>query len=35
MDIEVAANGRVFVAEKSGIVKTYVNFSDTTPEHRR
>ena len=28
--IEFAANGRVFVAEKSGIVKTYENAADTT-----
>ena len=31
MDVEVAPNGRVFVAEKSGIVKTYTSFADTTP----
>ena len=31
MDVEIAPNGRVFVAEKSGIVKTFTNFSDTTP----
>ena len=31
MDIEVAPNGRVFVAEKSGIVKTFTSLSDTTP----
>ena len=30
MDVEVAANGRVFVAEKSGIVKTYTTLSDTS-----
>jgi glucose/arabinose dehydrogenase len=29
-DIEIAANGRVFVAEKSGIVKTYTTLSDTS-----
>jgi glucose/arabinose dehydrogenase/chitodextrinase len=31
MDVEVAPNGRVFVAEKSGIVKTYTSLSDQTP----
>ncbi len=30
MDIEIAADGRVFVAEKSGIVKTYTSLADTT-----
>jgi glucose/arabinose dehydrogenase len=29
--IEFAPNGRVFVAEKSGIVKTFDDISDTTP----
>ena len=29
--IEFANNGRVFVAEKSGIIKTYSSISDTTP----
>jgi glucose/arabinose dehydrogenase len=29
--IEFAPNGRVFVAEKSGIIKTYQNAADTTP----
>ena len=29
--IEFAPNGRVFVAEKSGIVKTFDSISDTTP----
>ena len=29
--LEFAPNGRVFVAEKSGIVKTFDNISDTTP----
>ena len=29
-DVEVAANGRVFVAEKSGIVKTYTSISDSS-----
>ena len=29
-DIEIAANGRVFVAEKSGVVKTYDDLSDTS-----
>ena len=28
MDVEIAPNGRVFVAEKSGIVKTYSTLSD-------
>jgi PKD repeat protein/glucose/arabinose dehydrogenase len=31
MDLEIAADGRVFVAEKSGIVKTFQSVSDTTP----
>src|SRR5687767_3115514 len=31
MDVEIASNGRVFVAEKSGIVKTFQSLSDTTP----
>jgi glucose/arabinose dehydrogenase/fibronectin type 3 domain-containing protein len=31
MDVEVTPAGRVFVAEKSGIVKTYSSLSDTTP----
>ncbi len=31
MDVEIAPNGRVFVAEKSGFVKTYSNLADTTP----
>ena len=30
MDVEIAPNGRVFVAEKSGIVKTYTTLSDTS-----
>ncbi len=30
MDVEIAPNGRVFVAEKSGIVKTYTDLADTT-----
>ena len=30
MDVEIAPNGRVFVAEKSGIVKTYTNLADTS-----
>ena len=30
MDVEIAPNGRVFVAERSGIVKTYTNITDTT-----
>jgi glucose/arabinose dehydrogenase len=30
MDVEFAPNGRVFVAEKSGIVKTYTTLSDTS-----
>ena len=30
-DVEFAADGRVFVAEKSGIVKTYASLSDTSP----
>jgi glucose/arabinose dehydrogenase len=30
-DIEIAANGRVFVAEKSGLVKTFDSLSDTSP----
>ncbi len=29
-DLEIAANGRVFVAEKSGILKTYSSLSDTS-----
>ena len=29
--IQFASNGRIFVAEKSGIVKFYDNLSDTTP----
>ena len=29
-DLEIAANGRVFVAEKSGIVKTYTSLADTS-----
>jgi len=29
--IEFAPNGRVFVAEKSGVIKTYDSASDTTP----
>ena len=29
-DVEIAPNGRVFVAERSGIVKTYSSISDTT-----
>ncbi|MGH2979130.1 MAG: PQQ-dependent sugar dehydrogenase, partial [Solirubrobacterales bacterium] len=29
--VEFAPNGRVFVAEKSGIVKTYDDVSDPTP----
>jgi glucose/arabinose dehydrogenase len=31
IDIEFAPNGRVFVAEKSGIIRTYTNLSDSTP----
>jgi glucose/arabinose dehydrogenase/PKD repeat protein len=31
MDIEIASNGRVFVAEKSGLIKTFQSLSDTTP----
>ena len=31
MDVEVTPAGRVFVAEKSGIVKTFSSLSDTTP----
>ncbi len=30
MDVEIAANDRVFVAEKSGLIKTFQNLSDTT-----
>ncbi len=30
-NIEFAADGRVFVAEKSGIIKVYDNLDDTTP----
>jgi glucose/arabinose dehydrogenase/PKD repeat protein len=30
-DVELAPNGRVFVAEKTGIIKTYTNLADTTP----
>ena len=30
MDVEIAPNGRVFVAEKSGIVKTYTSLADTS-----
>ena len=30
MDVEIAPNGRIFVAEKSGIVKTYDSIADTT-----
>ena len=30
MSVEFAPNGRVFVAEKSGIIKTYTNLSDTS-----
>ena len=29
--VEFATNGRVFVAEKSGVVKVFDNLSDTTP----
>ena len=29
-DVEIAANGRVFVAEKSGIIKTFTSVSDTS-----
>ena len=29
--IEFAPNGRVFVAEKTGIIKTYTSLADTTP----
>ena len=31
INIEFAADGRVFVAEKSGIIKVYDNLSDTRP----
>ena len=31
MAVRVAADGRVFVAEKSGIVKVFDSLSDTTP----
>ena len=31
MDVEVTPAGRVFVAEKSGLIKTYSSLSDTTP----
>ena len=31
MDLEIAPNGRVFVAEKSGVIKTFDSLSDTTP----
>ena len=30
-DVELAPNGRVFVAEKTGIIKTYTSLADTTP----
>ncbi len=30
-DVELAPNGRVFVAEKTGIIKTYTTLADTTP----
>ena len=30
MDVEIAPDGRVFVAEKSGIIRTYDSLSDTT-----
>ena len=30
MDAEIASNGRVFIAEKSGVIKTYADLSDTT-----
>src|SRR5215207_7473251 len=30
-DVELAPNGRVFVAEKTGIIKTYTDLTDTTP----
>ncbi len=30
MDVEIAPNGRVFVAEKSGIVKTYTSLADSS-----
>ena len=30
-DVEIAPNGRVFVAEKTGIIKTYTSLADTTP----
>src|SRR5687767_14384810 len=30
-DVEIAPNGRIFVAEKTGIIKTYSNLADTTP----
>ena len=30
MDVEIAAGGRVFVAEKSGVIKTYDDLSDPT-----
>ena len=30
-DVEIAPNGRVFVAEKTGIIKTWSSLADTTP----
>ena len=30
-DIEIAPNGRVFVAEKTGFIRTYASVDDTTP----
>ena len=31
INIEFAADGRIFVAEKSGVIKVYDNLNDTTP----
>ncbi len=31
MDLEIAPGGRVFVAEKSGIIRTFTDLSDSTP----
>ena len=31
MDLEIAPNGRVFVAEKSGVIQTFDDLSDPTP----
>ena len=30
-DVAIAPNGRVFVAEKSGLIRTFDNLDDTTP----